>query len=430
MQTTPHVYLISQGCTANYGEGEQMAGLISRMGIQTTENIHQPVQACLLNVCTVKGNGTALKAVREAQSAHPGVPILVTGCVPPDLVRDLKKLDPRISITSTHALDHVPALLQQVMQGNVIQDLEKSHTPKVGFPKVRRNPLVGIISISNGCLDACTFCSTRIVKGRLQSFPVQMIVQEAKELVADGCKELWLAGQDASCYGFDIGTNLAQLVQHILIQVPGDYHIRLGMGNPRHLLSYAPELVETCHDPRVFRFLHLPVQSGSDSVLAGMKRQHSVADYYHLVDLFRKHIPDITLSTDLIVGFPGETLQDFEATLQLIRDTRPSVCNRTRFVPRPGTAAARLAHAVHKDERKRRSAQLTEEFIQVAHENNRQFIGQTTNIVITEAGKRQTSVGHNECYRPVAVPGEYALGQKITVRIHDAEPFALLATPV
>lgn len=430
MTPSPRIFMLSQGCTANFGEGEQMAGLLQARGYALTEDGAETAQACVLNVCTVKGNGTALKAIREARERHPSAPLLVTGCVTPDLTRDLQRLDSNISVASTNALDHVPDLLERALRGETVTDMSNSHSTKVGLPKVRRNPVVGIVSISNGCLDACSFCSTRIVKGRLQSYPVEMIVAEVRDLVADGCLEIWLAAQDASCYGFDLDTNLARLVQTILVKVPGHYHIRLGMGNPRHLLQYASELVETCHDPRVFRFLHLPVQSGSDAVLALMRRQHSVADYYRLVEIFQTALPDLTLSTDLIVGFPGETAQDFQATLNLVRETKPSVCNRTRYVARPGTASAKLANTVHKDEKKARSAELTQVFMDVALANNRRSIGQVHSILIDEAGKRNSWIGRNECYRPVAVRGDFAIGDRIDVMIEDAEAFALLASPV
>jgi len=429
MPENPRIYMISQGCTANFGEGEQMAGLLHARGFETCDHTNADPVACVLNVCTVKGNGTALKAIRAARDNFPGKPLLVTGCVPPDLVRDLEKLDPSISITSTNALDHVPSLLERMLQGETLRDNARTHSVKVGLPKVRKNPIVGIVSISNGCLDVCSFCSTRIVKGQLQSYPTATIVDEVRALVADGCKEIWLASQDAGCYGFDLGTNLALLVQNILVKVPGDYHIRLGMGNPRHLLAYADTLVETCHDPRVFRFVHLPVQSGSDAVLALMRRKHSVADYYHLVDLFRTRLPYFTLSTDLIVGFPGETRDDFEATLRLVRETTPSVCNRTRYVARLGTPAAKLPHPVHKDEKKERSALLTSTFMEVALKNNQSWIGRDCSILIDEAGKRGTWIGRNECYKPVAVEGNFAIGDRLHVRIHGAEAFALLGTP-
>ena len=219
-------------------------------------------------------------------------------------------------------------------------------------------------------------------------------------------------------------------MQSLLIQVPGNYRLRLGMGNPRHLLSYVDELVETCHDPRVFRFLHLPVQSGSDAVLSRMRRQHSVADYYSLVEKFRKALPDFTLSTDLIVGFPGASREDFEKTLRLVRETRPSVCHHTRFVVRPGTVAARLDQAVHPDEKRARSAELAEIFTGVALANHRAFIGQEMDVIVDEVGKRGTWLGRNDCYSPVALKGRYALGERVRVRVQDAEPFALLATPV
>ena len=299
---------------------------------------------------------------------------------------------------------------------------------------LRESSFVGIVNIEEGCLDACAFCSTRLVKGRLKSFAEGAIVEQVQRLVDDGCLEIQLTGQDCACYGFDTGTNLATLVQKILARVPGDYRLRLGMGNPRHILGYKDALLECFQDERVYRFLHIPVQSGSNHVLQLMNRKHSVEDYRDFALELVEKFPLFTLSTDLIVGFPGETEEDFMQTLDLLKETRPTVCNITRFVAREGTVAARMesadapdCKAVPDETKHQRSAQLFDAFQKIAQENNQLWVSSTCTVITEKQGHREgTTIARNGAYRPVALQGEIPAGQKLQARIIKAEPFALI----
>ena len=414
------IHLISQGCSANMSESEQIAGLIAEIDFD----------AVILNICTVKGDSSALKAVRNAKKDYPEFPMLVTGCVTKELIAALQKIDTKISVASTHAVERIPSILKKMMAGETIIDLQKEHSPKLGLPKIRKNPIVGIVSIAEGCMDACSFCSTRMVKGKLQSYAPEQIVKETKTLVKDGCKEIWLTAQDASCYGFDLGTDLAELIKRILENVKGDYRIRMGMGNPRHTLNYAEKLVEVYKDERVFKFLHLPVQSGSDKILQAMKRKHSVDDYKKLVDYFYTEFSDFAISTDIIVGFPGETEDDFQKSLDIVKWSRPTGCNRTRFVPRKGTVAATLQGQIPSVEKYRRSAELTKVFTESALRSNSEYIGKKLSILIDELGKRESWIGRANNYKSVAVRGEYKIGDRIDAEIKSAEPFALIGEDI
>ena len=426
------ILIISQGCSANLSESEQIAGLLSKnnydieFGIASTAK----TSAIILNLCTVKGDSSALKAVRNAKENQPNTPMLVTGCTTPELIASIKKIDPKISIASTHALERIPEIIKKIIAGETVFDLQKEHSPKLGIQKIRKNPIVGIVSIAEGCTDACSFCSTRMVKGKLRSYAPEQIVNETKTLVENGCKEIWLTAQDAACYGFDIGMDLAELVMQILKKTKGDYRIRMGMGNPRHTLSYAEKLAEVYRDERVFKFLHLPVQSGSDKILQAMKRKHSVSDYKKLVDFFYSEFSNFAISTDIIVGFPGEAEEDFEKSLDLIKWGKPTGCNRTRFVPRKGTLAATMPNQIPSLEKYRRSAELTKVFTEVALQNNLKYVGTEQSILIDEIGKRNSLIGRANNYKPVAVRGNYKIGDRINAKINDAEAFALIGEEI
>ena len=476
------IVVLSQGCAANFGDGEKIARILSQKSEVTFEfpeakpahstraasfssktpaNLENAAhstraanpadfstekpEAFYLNVCTVKGNAGAMKLLRKAASTFPGVPIYITGCAPKDFREEALRAVPNVQFTSLKELE---------TSAQSPSSLINARTPgsnKIYRNVLRESPFVGIVNIEEGCLDACAFCSTHLVKGRLHSFAPQTIVDQVQALVDDGCLEIQLTGQDCACYGFDIGTNLAELTQRILTHVNGNYRIRLGMGNPRHVLSYQEALLDCFTDDRIYKFIHIPVQSGSENVLKAMNRRHTARDYATLAHAFTERFHKFTLSTDLIVGYPGEIDADFNDTLKLLKETRPTVCNITRFVARPGTVAAHLestinsAHleasnserlaptplAIPDDIKHERSAILAEAFQKIALENNREWIGDECTVVTEKQGYRAgTTIARNEAYRPVALQGTFPAGQTLRVRITDAEPFALIAKPL
>ena len=428
----PLLAVISQGCAANFGDGEKIARVFAEdyrvvfgMPEEVTGDAEKPA-AFVLNVCTVKGNSGALKLLREAMSTAPEARLFITGCAPKDFREEVSKITDKviyISLKELLASDcHAPHGAR-----NDAQDFRDHRGARNDIP-LRESSLVGIVNIEEGCLDACAYCSTRLVKGRLHSYPAADIVQQVKSLVADGCIEIQLTGQDCGCYGFDTGTNLAELVAQILDEVPGNYKMRLGMGNPRHMLRYTDALLKCFEDERVYKFIHLPVQSGSENILKAMNRKHSAQDYVDLAEAFNR-IPRFTLSTDLIVGFPGESERDFQDTLAILEKTRPTVCNITRFVPRPNTPAFNMQGAVPDSIKHERSAALAEAFQRIAAENNSRWIGTTETVAVEKPGYRKgTYIARNAAYRPVAITSETQLtpGERFSVTITAAEPFALI----
>ena len=457
----PVFAVLSQGCAANFGDGERIAralaarynarvvfrlpderdatgcaagsqdvlGAQDASRVQNVSREQDAPDAIYLNVCTVKGNAGALKLLRTASERFPGTPLFITGCAPKDFREEAIKVTDKVSFTSLEEI----ASLERSDRIKSIDSIGPGGLQNDRSNVLRESPLVGIVNIEEGCLDACAFCSTHLVKGRLRSYAPEGIVEQVKRLVADGCTEIQLTGQDCACYGFDIGTNLAALVQSILVHVPGNYKMRLGMGNPRHVCGYASALLECFQDNRVYKFMHVPVQSGSDRILKAMNRRHTASEFRRLASEFNKRFPLATLSTDLIVGYPGETESDFRETLRLLEETRPTVCNITRFVARPGTAAARMeADAglrIPDSVKHERSALLAEAFQKIARENNALWVGKTCDVVVEKPGHRAgTSIARNEAYRPVALVGDIPAGTKLQVHITDAEAFALVAT--
>lgn len=424
MRRERRVAILSEGCTANFGDGERIGEKFVQKGFQVSfEFPSETPEAIVLNVCTVKGISGAVKLAKRIRSTFAGTPVWVTGCATEDLKRELGSLFPDFVLGPKDAHRNDEAFQNFVNKLNF--------TEFVPDASASENPIchlgIGLVNIEEGCLDSCHYCSTHLVKGILKSASPESILRRVREKVERGCREIFLTGQDTSCYGFDIHTNLAELLQRIVSKIPGKYKIRVGMGNPRHVLRYLEALVETFTDEHLFKFIHIPVQSGSDAVLKAMNRKHTSADFFKIAETFTRHFPELNLGTDIIVAYPGETREDFSASLDLVRKVRPSICNITRFVPREGTPAAKLPRTISKMERFERSAELSRVFQEIALANNEKFIGARENVVVEKKGSREgTTIARDDFYRPVAIPGEFSPGTELCVQIKSAETFALI----
>jgi MiaB-like tRNA modifying enzyme len=292
------------------------------------------------------------------------------------------------------------------------------------MPKIRRNAIIGIIPIAEGCLGNCTYCKARFARGRLVSYDPEQIVAQVISDVKDGCKEIWLTSQDCGAYGKDIGTDIVSLLRAVC-DVKGDFKVRLGMVNPNFALEYLDDLVDVykMNKDKLFWFLHIPLQSGNNRILSLMKRKYTSEDFLKVCSTFRRELPEVTIATDIICGFPTETKEEFNDSLKLLRAVKPDVLNKSRFWPRPGTEAAMMKGQLHGRETNSRSRQLKEAFEKVALERNKIWEGWKGDVIINEqgkVGKAESWIGKNYAYRPVALKGKYSLGQKVKVTVKRA----------
>ena len=407
------VHVKSFGCSANMAEGEQIRGQFAELVEEKDADL------VVLNICTVKGDKNALDEIKLVKKNYPNKKIAIAGCITPSIVQPIKLIDPDAVLVNTHHIENIATLVNTKTDA-----LTHAKPIKLLQPRVRTNPVVGIVPISSGCLDACAFCSTRLVKGVLFSFPPDTIVREVEKCVQDGCKEIWITGQDTCCYGFDRGTNLAKLLKEV-VNVPGDFKVRVGMGNPRHVPKYLQELVEIMKHPKLFKFLHIPVQAGNNDVLKAMRRGHTVETFVDILSAFRKEIPEITISTDIIVGYPTETEQQFEDTLKFVEKYQLDIINIARFAPRPGTTAATMQGQVHGNIRKERSRRLTELQKRVALERNKKWLGWEGDIIVDEKVKDGVS-GRNHAYKQIVIRQNLPLGTIVRVKIVEAKNFFLV----
>ena len=418
----------SFGCSANFAEGEMMKGLLEKADFKM---IDDPKKAFLIimNICTVKGDDQALKEIRDVMAENPHKKIIIAGCIPSHLPKAIKEIVPDATLVNTHNIQDIVSAVEETIHDNPISLLARSKVAKINFPRVRKNPVVGIVPIASGCIGKCAYCSVKFIKGELFSYPPEMIVDEVRKCVLDRCKEIWITAQDTGCYGADIGTNLAELLTKI-VEISGDFKIRVGMANPKSVLENIDALIKVFKHPKMFKFLHIPVQSGNDKVLNAMNRPYTVDDFKKIVKKFREEIPEITISTDMICGFPGETEEQFRDSLLLIESIKPDVLNISRFISRPGTKAAEMKEQIPGGETKERSTKMTSTFDWIAFEGNKKWRNWQGDIIIDEVGKDNTFVGRNPAYKPVIVSGNYVLGQAIKVKVTNITKYDLRAEEV
>ena len=286
-----------------------------------------------------------------------------------------------------------------------------------------------IIPIAQGCLGSCTYCITRHARGSLQSHSIEDITGRFKQELDDGAKEILLSSQDCAAYGMDIGTDLASLLESLL-KLGGDHRIRLGMMNPENLMRIADRLLDVMGDVRVYRFFHIPVQSGSDKILRSMGRRYTAEEFVALVDVIRSRYPSASIATDSIVGFPGEDDEDHDMSIGLMQRVEPDIINVTRFSPRPGTSAAELPDRPHGRISKARSREMTALRFAIGDDKNATLVGGQMEVTVSENGSEETLICRSDCYRPVVISSGPTLGDKIKVMITGSARTHLFGEPV
>jgi len=302
-------------------------------------------------------------------------------------------------------------------------DVEMSKNPL----RSKENSVIGTIPISSGCSGNCTYCITRLARGEIKSRSSTEIKERFEQLLSTSTKEIRLTSQDAALYGKDLNTNLIELLRELL-KIEGGYRFRIGMMNVDTLEPLKPDLADLMEDDRIYKFLHLPLQSGSDKILRKMNRNYTVEEWKKTAGEFREKFPDLTLSTDVIVGFPGETEKDFEKTIETVIKTRPDVINVTRFSPRGGTKAAGMKDKVHSRKKKERSKQMTNLRFKISRKLNERYVGRRTEVLFLEKGKENSLKGRMDNYKVVVIKGEddEIIGERKEVEIKSAEDIYLL----
>jgi len=414
------IFVESYGCSASFSDGEMISGLVRNGGHTLVKNSSES-DLNIVVTCSVK-DATANKMIHRIKSLK-SKPLVVAGCLPKAEQITVEKFSENASLLGPNSIGKTLQIIDSTLKGKKQVALDDSDLSKVGLPKVRLNPVVGIVEIASGCLSECTFCQTKLSKGDLTSYRLGDIVRQVQTEIKEGCKEVWLTSTDNGCYGFDIGTDLPSLVNAVT-EIPGDFMIRIGMMNPMYMPRIKESLIKSFNNDKVFKFLHIPVQCGSNKVLHDMKRGHTAETFREIVKKINEKFEKFTISTDIIVGFPSETEEDFQKTVDLLDEIKPDVVNLSKYSARPGTDAAEMKQ-IDVIEMKRRSKIIFEQINKISIKNNKKWIGWKGKVLFDEKTEEGVK-GRNFAYKPIFVQDNVDIGQYHTVEITDVAVNTLL----
>lgn len=403
----------------NLAQSEFIAGCLEDHGYRIVNSIEE-ANIVIFNTCAVK-KPTEDKIISTIKGVPIDKKIIVTGCL---TMVNLSRIlgEARVNgIVGPFPGNIIVDVVKEVEKNSKPVILRNDFKPPLTLPRVPTSSIIRVIPISYGCLGECAYCCEKLAAGCLRSYSIREVVEAIKKAVSGGALEVWLSSHDCGCYGYDIGVNLGDLLREI-VSIDGEFYVRVGMMSPDMALKIIDELIEAYKSRKIFKFIHIPVQSGDNNILKLMRRKYTVDDFKLLVDKLRRNIPDITIVTDIICGFPGETEEAFSNSIKLIKEVEPDFVNVSKFGPRPGTPAASMKKLPTKvvKERSKAMSKLT---IDIATKRNMRWIGWIGNVVIDEEGKPGTVMGRNYTYKPIVVNGGRELiGKIIKVKIIDASP--------
>ena len=412
------VYIQTYGCTFNKADAQIIAGVLNENDIDIVDSIEE-ADIVIVNTCYVKlpTENKVTYQIQQLQEKYPDKKVIVSGCMVEIDPEKLDKIGPNISWIGPHQLNKSADIVNATYCGEVMRECGFSKESKVGGPKLTDDSLIHIIQICEGCLGACTFCCTRFARGPLNSYPIVDIVAEARQAIENGACEIQLTAQDTAAFGRDSGEKLSDLIKEVA-NIEGDFRIRVGMMHPKNILNDVDEIIDAMKHPKVYNFIHLPVQSGSDKVLSEMRRGHTIEQYMDIVSKFKKEIHGLALAVDVIVGYPTETDDDFDLTVELLENIKPSLIHLSKYQHRKGAISSSLPEVPH-EVMKKRSKFLSKIKSEITEDENKLLVGTTQNVLVVEKGSKGGFIGKTDSYIPVIVDG-VSLGSFVEVKITGA----------
>jgi threonylcarbamoyladenosine tRNA methylthiotransferase CDKAL1 len=415
------VFVKNFGCSSNVADGEVLAGCLFEAGFQLAAS-ESEADVIIYNTCAVKGP-TENRIIDAIKHAPKDKKIVVSGCLPKISFERLLRETHFDGVVGPAVGREIVDVIKRVLADEKVIDLSSvKERPQLKLPTQKSNPVVSIVPVNYGCLGSCTYCCVVLARGHLRSSNIKEVVERVRCDYASGAREFWITSQDTACYGRDLSTDLAELLE-ALVKVEGNFHVRVGMMTPNMVTEMQSRLIAAFDNPKIFKFLHLPVQSGDDTVLQYMRRFYTAEEFKRTVNTFKNEFPQLTLATDVIVGFPGETEEAFQNTLRLLEEVKPDIVNVSKFFARPKTIAARMKDGlVDKEETKRRSTAAAELAKRLSAKRNLSWVGWSGEILIDEKGKLEGSwVGRNFAYKPIVIQSkDNLLSKPIRVKVTEA----------
>ncbi len=420
------------GCALNRADSLIMMSEIERIGGLVTQNIDE-ADVIIINTCIVRRETEERMILRLKELRSRYVPwrkIIVAGCMASALPATVKDIIPEASIVSTHGIYRISEVIRS--SEPIYIGFSKDLSEFREIPLLRRilsedtDDLSIPIPIAQGCMSDCSFCITKYARPALKSYEPKSIKRAVEEAVRLGYKEIELTAQDTAVYGFDLEKKflLPDLLREI-VEIEGDFMIRVGMMNPQWLDKIIDDLIDVYKDPKIFKFIHIPVQSGDDRVLKIMKRGYTVEEYTEYVKEFRRKIPDINIATDIIVGHPGEDNEAFENTVKLLEELKFDRVHIAQYSLRPFTASASMTQ-INDNIKKKRSTILQKIQEKIGLEINRSFINKRVKTIVVKRGfEGRGFIGRSMSYRTVVIDNidQSYLGKWIYVDVREATYF-------
>jgi len=404
-------YVEVYGCTANKSDATIVNGLINKHPEHILVQTPEEADILIILTCTVISTTEQRMLHRIQILSKLQKKVVIAGCMASVQQHLLKKHFPTALLLPPRKIQHLFEIVSQNKE-------KESLTHKAIAPK-QYSTLIAPIAIGEGCLFSCSYCITHLARGKLFSYPKQTIVHAVTDAIHQGCKEIQLTAQDTASYGLDQDVTLPNLLSE-LVRIKGEYMIRIGMMNPRTTKKIISELIHNFMNDHIYSFLHLPIQSADNTILEKMNRGYTVDEAVDIIKKCRNSLPEITIATDVIVGFPTETDEQFKKTLHLLKQTNPDIINITRFSARPYTNAKKMKGRIPTEIVKERSRTLTNLCKEITLQRNKQYIDKTMEVLPLKKGLENTVIARSKNYKPVILQDGVALGEKRTVRIINA----------
>jgi MiaB-like tRNA modifying enzyme len=414
-------YLETYGCSLNAADSDIIVGRLNALEGQRVNDIDE-AELILLNTCGVK-EPTEDKIVHRLEELAKGAtPIVVTGCLTKiSLDRVEKAIPGYAALLGPQSVETLADVVPRILEGERgIRHIESDGAYKLKWFVGPPDSVICTIPICEGCLGSCAYCAVRFARGQVKSYSIKDLRELIERCAHLGYREIRLTSQDAAVYGSDTGEKLEDLMFSIG-KIEGPHRFRLGMFNPNIVMSSINGLLDAMDNDHFFKFFHIPLQSGSDKLLKTMKRRYIASDWVSVIEKVRKRFKNATIATDIIVGFPGENESDFDQTLELVKEVRPSITNISKYGDRPNTLASQSKDKVETSVKKQRSRTLTNVVNEILVESNRAWVGWSGPVMITEKGSKGGMLGRNEAYKIVIVQGNLNPGTVVDVEITSSE---------
>ena len=425
------------GCQMNERDSEVLAGMLEKMGYQQTSELEQ-ADLILFNTCCVREKAenkvlSYLGELKDLKSRNPELIIGVCGCMVQQkgMAETIRRSAPHVELLfGTHNIHQLPDLIENILASREpqISIWESEGQVLENLPSQREFPFKALVNITYGCNNFCTYCIVPYVRGRERSRLPEHILEEIKNLVADGVVEVMLLGQNVNSYGKDlenIKIDFADLLEQVN-QIEGLKRIRYMTSHPRDFNDKLIQTIAKCE--KVCKHFHLPVQAGSNKILQKMNRGYTREQYLQLVEQIRKYHPDAVITTDIIVGFPGETEEDLQQTLDLVEKVRFDGAFTFIYSPRTGTPAARFKEQIDSEVKKERIQRLNDLVNKIGKEINEKYLNKTVEVLVEGTSKTNAEMlsGKTEVNKTVIFPGDSSLtGKFVEVVIEEPQTWIL-----